>query len=57
MTACLAARLNAFPVLTAFRIRVATPRLARVVQGRRKHRAMLAPQPNGLLNDAVAVVG
>jgi HAMP domain-containing protein len=57
MTACLAARLNACPVLTWFRIRAATSRLARVVQGRRKHSAMLAPQPNGPLNDAVAVLG
>jgi hypothetical protein len=38
-------------------IRAATSRLARVVQGRRKHSAMLAPQPNGPLNDAVAVLG
>ena len=57
MTACLAARLNACPVLTGFRIRAASSRLARIVQGRRTHRAMLAPQPNGPLNDAVAVLG
>src|SRR5215813_5786671 len=36
MTACLAGRLNACPVLTGFRIRVATIRLA---QGRRKPRS------------------
>jgi hypothetical protein len=43
--------------LTGFRIRAATSRLAHVVQGRRKHRAMLSPQPNGPLNEAVAVLG
>ena len=50
-------RLNARPVSTVSRIRAATVRLARVVQGRRKYRAMLARQPNGPLNDTVAVLG
>jgi hypothetical protein len=57
MMGCLDARLNALPVSTVSRIRAATVKLARVVQGRRKHRAMLARQPNGSLNDTVAVLG
>jgi hypothetical protein len=42
MTACLAACLNACPMLTGFRIRAATSRLARVVQGPRKRRVRVA---------------
>jgi hypothetical protein len=55
MTGYLAARLNARPVSTVSRIRVATVRLA-LVHRRRKHRTILARQPNGPLNDSVAVL-
>ena len=52
-----ARRLNARPLSTGSRIRAATVRLAHIVRERKKHRAMLARQPNGRLNDAVAALG
>jgi hypothetical protein len=57
MTAHVAARLNARPISTGSRIRVATFRLAHIVRERKKHRVMLARQPNWRLNDTVAALG
>ena len=57
MTAYVAARLNARPVSTVSRIRAATFRLAHIVREGMKHRAMLARQPNGPLDDTVASLG
>jgi hypothetical protein len=57
MTAYVAARLNARPVSTGSRIRAATFRLAHIVRERKKHRVMLARQPNWRFNDTVAAVG
>jgi hypothetical protein len=57
MTAYVAARLNAHPVSIGSRIRAATFRLAHIVRERKKHRIMLARQPNWRLNDTVATLG
>ncbi len=57
MTAHVAARLNARPISTGSRIRVATFRLAHIVRERKRHRVMPARQPNGPLNDTVAALG
>ena len=57
MTPYVAARLNARPVSTGSRIRAATFRLAHIVREGMKHRAMLARQPNGPLDDTVASLG
>jgi hypothetical protein len=57
MTAYVAARLNARPISTGSRIRVATFRLAHIIRERKKHRVMLARQRNWRLNDSVATLG
>ena len=57
MTPYVAARLNARPISTGSRIRVATFRLAHIVRERKKHRVMLARQPNWRFNDTVAALG
>ena len=57
MTAYVAARLNAHPVSIGSLIRAATFRLVHIVRERKKHRVMLARQPNWWLNDTVATLG
>jgi hypothetical protein len=59
MTACLVAHLNARQVLTGSRIRAATSKLARVVQGCRKTSGAttLGRQRREPFNDSVAALG
>jgi hypothetical protein len=57
MTSYVTARLNAHPVSIGSRIRAATFRLVHIVRERKKHRVVLARQPNWRLNDTVATLG